>query len=445
MPEAVDLGFAVKLPPHRAIEYFRSKGYRITWDWKESLAEANAKAFTVAKATKMEVLRTIRDEMDKAISEGVAFHNFQKELRSRLQKLGWWGKRVLDAPDGTSELVQLGSVTRLKTIFRTNLNTAYNAGRYKQQLALAKSKVGRREYWQYLAVMDSRTRPAHRNLHGKVFHYSDPFWSTFYPPNGWNCRCRVRALTGRQVKSRGLAVEKGSKQLEQFTQQIGIDKQTGEVLTQKATRYKAEDAFGKSFVETPDVGFDYNPGVGWALWDKRGALPDQVGGRGSSVAIIEPDQKTYKDYGLPSIKDYPSDLLEQAPAILSGSKSLDDALEQIDKAILQGKEWRQISTPVEPIIIHRQHILHVLLKREQQRERFARYIMPTLMNPNEVWLTGYKDGFRRQFVKFFKSKNNMLVVVRESQDGSLFWNALPTSKMNYVDGRRKGVLLYKNE
>ena len=77
----------------------------------------------------------------------------------------------------------------------------------------------------------------------------------------------------------------------------------------------------------------------------------------------------------------------------------------------------------------------------------ARYIIPTLMNPNEVWLTGYKDGFRRQFIKLFKGKNKkaMLVVVRENIDGSLFWNAIPTSKMNYVDGQRKGVLLYKNE
>ncbi len=35
MPEAVDLGYCMKLPPKKAIEYLRSKGYEITWDWEE--------------------------------------------------------------------------------------------------------------------------------------------------------------------------------------------------------------------------------------------------------------------------------------------------------------------------------------------------------------------------------------------------------------------------
>ena len=65
------------------------------------------------------------------------------------------------------------------------------------------------------------------------------------------------------------------------------------------------------------MSFGYNPGTGWALWDKRGALPDQVGGSGKGFAIIEPDQKEYKDYGLPA--DYPFESLDKAPVALSGA------------------------------------------------------------------------------------------------------------------------------
>ena len=34
-------------------------------------------------------------------------------------------------------------------------------------------------------------REEHRALHGITLPPSDPFWDTHYPPNGWNCRCRV--------------------------------------------------------------------------------------------------------------------------------------------------------------------------------------------------------------------------------------------------------------
>jgi hypothetical protein len=34
-------------------------------------------------------------------------------------------------------------------------------------------------------------RQEHILLHNKAFRYDDPFWNTYYPPNGWGCQCRV--------------------------------------------------------------------------------------------------------------------------------------------------------------------------------------------------------------------------------------------------------------
>ena len=38
---------------------------------------------------------------------------------------------------------------------------------------------------------DNRVRPEHADLEGVTLPIDDPFWASYYPPNGWNCRCTV--------------------------------------------------------------------------------------------------------------------------------------------------------------------------------------------------------------------------------------------------------------
>jgi len=44
---------------------------------------------------------------------------------------------------------------------------------------------------QYMTQQDGDVRPAHQQMHGIIRAVDDPFWDSFYPPNGWNCRCYV--------------------------------------------------------------------------------------------------------------------------------------------------------------------------------------------------------------------------------------------------------------
>ena len=44
---------------------------------------------------------------------------------------------------------------------------------------------------EYRTVGDERVRPEHATLSGVVKPITDGFWRTFYPPNGWRCRCYV--------------------------------------------------------------------------------------------------------------------------------------------------------------------------------------------------------------------------------------------------------------
>lgn len=249
---SIDLGYAATLEPKEAIAYFRAKGRHIGWNWYDTAVDVHARSFTVAKAARMDILITIQDEVKRALSQGVSQQEFINTLAPRLKKLGWWGKQVIVDSAGNAETVQLGSPRRLALIYNVNTRVAYNVGRYAQLM----NSTDTHPFWQYVAVMDSRTRPSHAALNGLVFRYDDPFWKTHYPPNGWNCRCRVRALSQARMDSLGLKATQGDKYLTTKKVQAAVNKATGEIINMDVTTF-ADGAR----IMTPDAGWSYNPGA----------------------------------------------------------------------------------------------------------------------------------------------------------------------------------------
>lgn len=128
------------------------------------------------------------------------------------------------------------------------MQTAFSAGQYQTYMGNIES----RPYWQYSAVNDWRTRAAHAAMSGLIYRYDDPFWSTFYPPNGYNCRCSVTALADRDIDRRGLIV--GQSTEDNFIETNKIYNKKGDSYPTKA--YKAPDGT----IVTTDRGFDYNAG-----------------------------------------------------------------------------------------------------------------------------------------------------------------------------------------
>lgn len=237
-----------KLSPALAIKYFRQKGNTYSWDWYEIWQKAHKKTFTVAKVMREDILKDIRSAVDKALAEGKTFQSFQKELKPILQKKGWWGEQIVVDTQGIAEKVQLGSMYRLKTIYSVNMQTAYMAGRYNTQI----ENTENRPYWEYIAVLDERTRPEHAELHGLVFRYDDPFWDSFYPPNGWRCRCRVNALSSYNMETKKIKPNSSGGLLNEEMRLVS--KKTGEL--KPVTVYT--DPLTKKKIE-PDVGWSYNP------------------------------------------------------------------------------------------------------------------------------------------------------------------------------------------
>ncbi|MGL9774579.1 MAG: phage head morphogenesis protein [Sodalis sp. (in: enterobacteria)] len=140
---------------------------------------------------------------------------------------------------------------RLKTIFRTNTQSAYMAGRYQR----LRENVDQRPYWRYVAVMDSHTRPGHAAGHGRVFRYDNTGWDTLFPLNGYNCRCRVRALTADQLARHPIGLESTDDYRVTVDQPQGVNGKTRPVTGLKDPK--------TGHVFTPDAGFYLNPGKGY--------------------------------------------------------------------------------------------------------------------------------------------------------------------------------------
>lgn len=264
-PNPVDLKAIFGLEPKKAVAYLESKGYAITWNWQEMLDQAHDQSFTVAKAMRLDLLSDIRGALETALQDGQTLKQFRAALQPTLESQGWWGKQIIVDSQGVGELVQLGSPRRLKTIYQTNLQSAYMAGRKADM----EETTDTHPYWMYIAILDGKTRPSHRALHGQVFRHDDPIWASIFPPNGFNCRCRVIALTEAAVKRRGFKVVSSEGRLFTETVETGTDKRTGAIRTAQVTALRTTDSAGKPITFRTDPGFNHAPGTGLADVLKR--------------------------------------------------------------------------------------------------------------------------------------------------------------------------------
>jgi SPP1 gp7 family putative phage head morphogenesis protein len=159
-----------------AVEFMKEKLHLTPEEFYNLDAKARFKAFTVAKLTGLDAIERVKEKLTKAIEEG-------KTLKEWIEELG---------EDGILKAVGFhqSNPWYLETVFRTNISTAYNAGRL-MQIQRSKDKI---KYLEYVAIDDSRTTPICRRLDGTRLPPDDPFWATYTPPLHFNCRSTVRAI-----------------------------------------------------------------------------------------------------------------------------------------------------------------------------------------------------------------------------------------------------------
>lgn len=185
---------ADKLIPKQALDYIRNKKLRPAFSYKDVWNEEHATAFTVAKAMQLDVLSDIKGAVEKAIEKGTTFEQFKKELKPTLMQKGWWGKKDMTDPlTGVTITAQLGSDRRLKTIYSTNLRSAYQKGQYDRTM-----ESDLHPYLMYRIGASVHHREQHLKWNNLILPKDDPLWNSIFPPNGYGCKCYTVAVTQKR-------------------------------------------------------------------------------------------------------------------------------------------------------------------------------------------------------------------------------------------------------
>jgi SPP1 gp7 family putative phage head morphogenesis protein len=173
-----------------AIAWFREKVPMTREEAAALESQVRARAFWISHISEADLINDIMLAIDKALAEGTTLAEFQNDVAGELMARWLDDERVTDP------------VYRMETIFRTNIQSAYAAGRYQQQTNPAVLRA--RPFWLYDALIDGRTSTVCRNLNGTLLPADDAWWDSRYPPNHFNCRSGVRSLTEAEANARGI-------------------------------------------------------------------------------------------------------------------------------------------------------------------------------------------------------------------------------------------------
>ena len=196
------------LPNKEAIVHFNGKTLLTAESYLDVKAYEHALAFTVAGLMDEDLLKDVRDAVASAMENGTDFREFKRTLKPYLMAKGWLAE-TLD--DGTQQLVA-GSNRRLRTIYSTNLQTAYSAGQW-ERIQQTKEFL---PYLQYMPSVSENPRLSHKRYYGLCRPADDTIWQSIMPPNGWGCKCWVKQLTKSQAQKVGIS-EKTELDTQEYT------------------------------------------------------------------------------------------------------------------------------------------------------------------------------------------------------------------------------------
>lgn len=183
------------LPPadparfEEAAAEFRAKVPMLDDAWRLLSEAARLAAFKVAGVAQLRMVGEVQAALQKAIEDGETLADFKKRVGAKL-RAEWRGTVANPAH-------------RLETIFRTNVQTAYNQGTWRQIHHPETKRF--RPYIKSSPILDFRTTvPICLKMGTVILPSDDPYWLTRWAPLHYSCRRSHTSLTERAAKRQGI-------------------------------------------------------------------------------------------------------------------------------------------------------------------------------------------------------------------------------------------------
>ena len=165
------------VPFSEAIAFMKARVPLTKPEWNQLEEQVRFRAFTVAALSEPDAIERVRRQAIAALEQGRPMAEF------------WEAARLEDAA-GIGQ-----SPWYWETVYRTNTQTAYNAGR------AAEFTRNQPEYLEFVGIEDSRQTSICSERSGIILPATHPFWSSNWPPLHFNCRSTVRALYREEVEA----------------------------------------------------------------------------------------------------------------------------------------------------------------------------------------------------------------------------------------------------
>lgn len=186
------------LPAPELIDLFERKRPRAIGNWRELGAEEYGRSFTAARTAGYDVVRDLYDGFLETLRDPDATEvDYAERVIPILRQKGWL--------PGSSD-AQLAS--RVRLIYDTNLRVGQAVGRWAR---IQKNKAAM-PYLLGTTARDNRVRRPpkskedHTEFEGIFLPVDHWFWTKYFPPLGFRCRCQVVQRTRSQALRAGLII-----------------------------------------------------------------------------------------------------------------------------------------------------------------------------------------------------------------------------------------------